>query len=111
MVSQLAVEAHVREVTAAELVRTDNVNNEIPEATEVGVLDDEVAATGLAVALIHRWNVAATGAEDRVVADLLQRSQDGLVCVLPAARMLLAGVDVIPVHVNDVPTAGADKLR
>ena len=98
-------------MTAAELVRTDDVNNEIPEATEVGVLDDEVAATGLAVALIHRWNVAATGAEARVVADLLQRSQDGLVCVLPAARMLLAGVDVIPVHVNDVPIAGADKLR
>lgn len=47
----------------------------------------------------------------RVVADLLQRSQDGLVCVLPAARMLLAGVDVIPVHVNDVPIAWADKLR
>ena len=42
----------------------------------------------------------------RVVADLLQRSQDGLVCVLPAARMLLAGVDVIPVHV----IAWADKL-
>ena len=37
---------------AAELVRTDNINNEIPEATEVGVLDDEVAATGLAVALL-----------------------------------------------------------
>jgi len=25
--------------------------------------------------------------------------------------MLLAGVDVITVHVNDVPIAGADKLR
>ena len=69
------------------------------------------ATCGLAVALIHRWNVAKTGAQARVVADLLQRSQDGLVCVLPAARMLLAGVDVIPVHVNDVPIAWADKLR
>ena len=101
-------------MTAAELVRTDNVNNEIPKATEVGVLDDEVATTWLAVALatlLHRWNVAATGAQARVVANLLQRSQDGLVCVLPAARMLLAGVDVIPVHVNDVPIAWADKLR
>ena len=31
-------------MTAAELVRTDNVNNEIPEATALDVLDDEVAA-------------------------------------------------------------------
>ena len=44
-------------MTAAELVRTDNVNNEIPEATELVVLDDEVAATGLAIALLHRKNV------------------------------------------------------
>ena len=43
-----------------------------------GVLDDEVAATGLAAALLHRWNVAAKGGEARVVADLLQRSQNGL---------------------------------
>jgi hypothetical protein len=50
-------------------MRTDNVKNEIPEATELGVLDDEVAATGLAIALRHRWNVAATGAQARVVAD------------------------------------------
>ena len=78
---------------AAELVRTDNINNGIPETTELSVLDDEVAATGLAVALHHGWNAAATGAQARVVADLLQRSQNGLVCVLPAARMLLAGVD------------------
>ena len=105
-------------MTAAEFVRTDNVNTEIPEATEVGVLDDEVAATGLAVALFHRWNIAATGAQARVVADLLRRSQDGLMCVQYAscmcgcaASMLLACVDVIPVHVNDVPIAGADKLR
>ena len=36
---------------------------------------------------------------------LLQRSQNGLVCVLQAARMLLAGVDVMTVHVNDVQIA------
>ena len=47
------MEAHIREVTAVEFVRTDNVNDELPEATEMGVLDDEVAATGLAVVLLH----------------------------------------------------------
>jgi len=50
---------------------------------------------------------AATGGQARVVADLLQRSENGLVCVLPAARMLLAGVDVV----NNVLIARADKLR
>ena len=57
-------------MTAAEFVGRGNVNNEIPEATEVVVLEDEVAVTGLAVALLHRWNVAATGAEARVPAAL-----------------------------------------
>jgi len=32
-------------------------------------------------------------------------------CVLPAARVLLAGVDAITVHVNDVLIARADELR
>ena len=41
---------------------------------------------------------------------LLQRSQNGLVCVLQAACVLLAGVNVITVAVNDVPMARADKL-
>ena len=40
MASELAVEAHVREVAAiqaaAEFVRTDNVSDEIPRAAEVG---------------------------------------------------------------------------
>ena len=30
-------------MTAADSMRTDNVNDEIPEATEVSVFDDEVA--------------------------------------------------------------------
>ena len=103
--------AHVREVTAAEFVRTDNVNKEIPEATEVGVLDDEVAATGLAVALLHRWNVAATGAHARVVADRAS-----------AVRMVSCASFLLPVcflqvwmrstvHVDDVLIARADELR
>ena len=85
------MEAHVREVAAAEFVRSDNVSDEIPLAVEMVVLGDEVAAAGLAVALLHRWNVVSTGDQARVVADLLQRSQNGLVCVLSAACVLLAG--------------------
>ena len=44
------------------------------------------------------------------VADLLQRSQNSLVGVRPAADVLLAGVNVITVHVDHVPIARADKL-
>jgi hypothetical protein len=38
-------ETHVREVAAAEFVRQVSVDDEIPEATDVGVLDDKIAAT------------------------------------------------------------------
>ena len=58
-------------MTATELALTGNFINEIPEATAVGVLADEVAATGLAVALLHCWDVAATGGQARVRASSL----------------------------------------
>ena len=45
------------------------------------------------------------------MADLLQRIQDRLVGVLRAASVLLAGVDVITVRVDDVPIARAGKWR
>ena len=38
MVSELEVETQVRKVAAAEFVRDDSVNNEIPMAAEVGIL-------------------------------------------------------------------------
>ena len=75
MVSELAVEAHVREVAAAEFVRTDNIKDGIPAATDVGVLDDKIIATGLAVALLHRWNVVATSGQASVVADAPAQSK------------------------------------
>ena len=45
------------------------------------------------------------------MADLLQRIQDPLVGVLRAASVLLAGVDVITVRVDDVPIARAGERR
>jgi hypothetical protein len=42
---------------------------------------------------------------------LLQRIQDRLVGILRAASVLLAGVDVITVRVDDVPIARADERR
>jgi hypothetical protein len=53
----------------------DSIDDEIPEATDVGDLHDKIAATGLAVALLHRWNVAAAGAQARVVADAPSQSK------------------------------------
>jgi len=103
--------AHVREMVAADLMRDDSVNNQMPMVTEVGVLDDKITATCLAVGLLHRRNIVAHGGQARVMADLLQRSQDRLVGVLHAASVLLAGVDVIAELVDDAPIARADKRR
>ena len=69
MVTELTFEADVSEVIASQVVREDSVNN--------------MASTCLGQA--------------HVVADLLQRRQNHLVVVLPAAGVLLAGVDAITV--------------
>ena len=45
------------------------------------------------------------------MADLLQCIQDRLVCILRAASVLPAGVDVINVRVDDVTSARADEGR
>ena len=58
-------------------MRTDNVSDEIPLAAEVGVLGDKIAATGLAIALLDRWNVVAM--------QICSRGQS----VLPAALCFL----------------------
>ena len=50
-------------MAAAEFVRTDNVSDEIPLAAEVGIVDDQIAATGLAVALLSPLNVVAAGGQ------------------------------------------------
>ena len=61
--------------------------NDLPIASEVGVLDDKIAATCLAVAPFHGTH----SCQAHVVADLLQRRQNHLVGVLPAAGVLLEG--------------------
>ena len=103
--------AHVREMVAADLMRDDSVNNQMPMVTEVGVLDDKITATCLAVGLLHHRNIVAHGGQARIMADLPQRSQDRLVGVLHAASALLAGVDVIAELVDDAPITRADKRR
>ena len=52
-VAQLPVAAHVREMVAAEAVGEGSVNNRMPTVIEVGVLDDKIAATCLAIGLLH----------------------------------------------------------
>ena len=59
---------------------------------EVGVLGDEIPSTCLFIALLHSWNVVATNGQ----VDVLQRSQNGLVCVLSAACVLLADITPMP---------------
>ena len=98
-------------MVAAELVHEGNVNDHMPIATEAVVLDDKIAATRLAVGLAHRGYVVVLRGQARVLTDLLQRIQDRLVGVLRAASVLLAGVDVITVRVDDVPIARAGERR
>ena len=85
------------------------------DVIEVVVLDDKIAATCLAIGLPNRRDDAAHSEQARVMADLLQRIQDrlvgGLRGYIRAAIVLLAGVDVITVRVNDVPLARADERR
>jgi hypothetical protein len=94
-------------VVAAELVAAGNINDHMPMVTKVGVLDDQITATCLAVGLAHRWYVVALCR----MTDRLQRIQDCLVGILRAASVLVAGVDAITVPVDDVPIARADERQ
>ena len=49
VVTELAVQAHVSETVAAELVHQDGVSDEMTMAAELGILDGKVAASALAV--------------------------------------------------------------
>ena len=110
-VAQLPVAAHVPEVVAAELVGAGNVDDQMPVTTNVGILDEEVSATCLAVGLPHRRNVEALCGQARFIADLLQGIQDRLVGILRAAGVLPAGVDVITVRFDDMLMARAGEGR
>ena len=96
-------------MVAAELVDAGNVNDRVPSATENGVLDDKLAATGLA---LRTDGVVALCGQARVMTHLHQR-QDRLVDILtcyPCASRR-CGVDVIAVCVDDVLIARADERR
>ena len=49
------------------------------------LVNDKIAATGIAVGLAHRWCVATMCGQARVMTDLLQRIQDRLVGTLCAS--------------------------
>jgi hypothetical protein len=102
---------HVCEVVAAELVGAGNVNDQMPTVTKVGVLDEQITATSLAVGFAQRQYVVALLGQARVMAYLLQRIQDRLVGILRSARVLLAGVELITVRVDDVPISRADERQ
>jgi hypothetical protein len=78
-VAQLPVAANVPAVVAAELVGAGNVDDQMPVTTKVGILDEEVSATSLAVGLPHRRDVAALCGEASFRADPLQGIQNRLV--------------------------------
>ena len=59
MVAQLPVTVEVPAVVAAELVGAGYVNDHMPVTTKIDILDEEVAATGLAAGLPHRRDVAS----------------------------------------------------
>ena len=111
VVAQLPVAANVPAVVAAELVGAGNVDDQMPVTTHVGILEEEVSATCLAVGLPHRRDVAALCGQASFIADLLQGIQDRLVGILRAAGVLPAGVDEITVRVDDVVMARADEGR
>ena len=108
-VMQLPVAGDVPAVVATELVFSFNFHYHMPIATNVGILDEKIAATRLAVGLLHRGNVVPQGGQARCMADLLQGIQDRLMGVLRASSVLPVGVDVIIVRVDDVPMARADR--
>ena len=59
-------------MVAVELVDEDNVNDHMQTITTVDVLDDKIAATGLAVRLAHRGKVVSLCGQAQVMTDLLQ---------------------------------------
>ena len=83
----------------------------MPVTTKVDILDEEVAATGLAAGLPRQRDVAVLCDEASFMADRLQGIQNRLVGILRAAGVLPAGVDVITERVDDVPMARADEGR
>ena len=68
-VALLPVAAHVREMVAAELVDEGSANNHMSSVIEVGVLDDKIAATCLAIGPLLRGNSVPLHGQARVMAE------------------------------------------
>ena len=60
-VAQLTVAPHVREMVTAELVCVGTASNDrMPTVIELGVLDDKITSTCLALGLLHQRNMWRT---------------------------------------------------
>ena len=57
-------------MVATELVGAGNVDDQMPVTADVGILDEQVSATRLAVGLPHQRNVATLCGQARFTADL-----------------------------------------
>ena len=105
-----SVETDIGHVIAAKLVNEGYINDEVGVSADVGTLDDQVTLSGLAILFLHGRDVAPFRREAGLVAEDFDRVEDGLVSRLGAASVFLAGVHMIPVFVDDVPTTSAHSL-
>ena len=109
-VAEGSISAHVSQMISAEFVVDCDVDDQVAAATEVDVLEHQVAPPHLAVALLDGGDVAPLRGDPSLPADFLNGVEDGLVGSFAAAGVLLAGMDVIAECVNDMAAAGADAL-
>ena len=87
---------------APELVVERNVNDEVAVPPNVDVQEHQVAPPNFPVALRHRGDVAPLGFDAGLEAESLECIQEGLVGGFGAARVLLAGVDVVSEFIDDM---------
>ena len=97
-----SVETDIGHVIAVEFVNEGDINDEVGVSADVGSLDDQVTLSGLAILFLHGRDVALFRRKASLVAEGFDRIEDGFVSGLGAASVLLAGVHMVPVLVNDV---------
>ena len=103
------VEADIGHVIAAELVDEGNINDEVGVSVPEGALDDQVTLSCLAILFLHSQDVAPFRRKAGPVAEGFNRIEDSFVSGLGAASVLLAGVHMIPILVNEVTATSADS--
>ena len=100
--AQRPVAGDISHVVAPELVVERNVNDEVAVPPNVDVHEHQVSPPNFPVALRHRGDVAPLGLDAGLEAECLECVQEGLVGGFGAARVLLAGVDVVTECIDDM---------